>query len=128
MPWNRRSIARRCGARKQKLLRSVPAVGRSPSLLYSLIAELGTLGRRQIVALVGVASFNCDNGKMRGTRASSGRSRWQRPRCARCATCCTRVAARRNPVLRAFIFACAQPARNQRAHRGMRKLLIMLNA
>ena len=27
MPWNRRSIARRCGARKQRLLRSVPAVG-----------------------------------------------------------------------------------------------------
>jgi transposase len=55
--------------RKAALLKSVPAVG--PVLISSLIAELpelGTINRKQIASLVGVAPFNNDSGKSRGRR------------------------------------------------------------
>ena len=55
--------------RKQALLRSVPGVG--PVLSSTLLAELpelGTLGPKQIAALVGVAPFNHDSGRTTGKR------------------------------------------------------------
>jgi transposase len=55
--------------RKASLLKSVPGVG--PVLISSLIAELpelGTINRKQIASLVGVAPFNNDSGKSRGRR------------------------------------------------------------
>ena len=55
--------------RKAALLNSVPGVG--PVLISSMIAELpelGTMNRKQIAALVGVAPFNHDSGKSRGKR------------------------------------------------------------
>ena len=54
---------------KDALLQSVPGVG--PVVSTSLMAdlpELGTLNRRQIAALVGVAPFNRDSGAFRGKR------------------------------------------------------------
>ena len=57
--WNRRAA----------LLNSVPGVG--PVLISSLIAELpelGTINRKQVASLVGVAPFNNDSGKSRGRR------------------------------------------------------------
>jgi transposase len=54
---------------RAKLLNSVPGVG--PVLASSLVAELpelGTLNRKQIAALVGVAPFNNDSGRSRGRR------------------------------------------------------------
>ena len=54
-------------------LRSVPGVG--PTLTFTLVAELpelGTLTRRQIAALVGVAPLARDSGKLRGTRTCWG--------------------------------------------------------
>jgi transposase len=61
------------------LLQSARGVG--PAATATLIAELpelGTLDRRQIAALVGVAPFNRDSGKMRGKRMIWG----GRDRCA----------------------------------------------
>lgn len=58
---------------KDDLLRSVPGVG--PVLSLSLITglpELGTLSRRQIAALVGVAPLNRDSGLFRGKRTVWG--------------------------------------------------------
>ena len=58
---------------KDDLLRSVPGVG--PVLSMTLLAdvpELGTLGHKQIAALVGVAPFNRDSGTLRGRRTTSG--------------------------------------------------------
>ncbi|MBF0568852.1 MAG: IS110 family transposase, partial [Nitrospirae bacterium] len=58
---------------KKELLRSVPGVG--PVLTATLISELpelGSLDRRKIAALVGVAPFNRDSGKFKGTRSVSG--------------------------------------------------------
>ena len=55
--------------RKAELLNSVPGVG--PVLISSLIAELpelGTMNRKQIASLVGVAPFNNDSGKSKGRR------------------------------------------------------------
>ena len=55
------------------LLQSVPGVG--PVLSYTVLAalpELGTLGRKQIAALVGVAPLARDSGTHRGRRTSWG--------------------------------------------------------
>jgi transposase len=55
---------------KADLLRSAPGVG--PVVSATLIAhlsELGTLNRKKIAALVGVAPFNRDSGKLKGKRA-----------------------------------------------------------
>ena len=54
---------------QDNLLQSVPGVG--PVLSLTLLAELpelGTLGRRQIASLVGVAPLNRDSGSFRGQR------------------------------------------------------------
>jgi transposase len=58
---------------KEKLLRSVKGVGRVvASTLLALLPELGSLNRKQIAALVGVAPFNNDSGKKRGRRCIWG--------------------------------------------------------
>ena len=66
---------------KDGLLRTVPGVGEQLSLtLLANLPELGTLNRRQIAALVGVAPYNRDSGTLRGKRAVwGGRSRVRRP-------------------------------------------------
>jgi transposase len=58
---------------KDDLLKSVPGVG--PVLSTTLLAdlpELGTLNRKQIAALVGVAPLNRDSGTLRGKRTIWG--------------------------------------------------------
>jgi len=58
---------------KENLLRTVPGVG--PQLVVSILAylpELGTLDRKRIAALVGVAPFNRDSGTLRGKRTVWG--------------------------------------------------------
>ena len=58
---------------KDDLLRTVPGVGEQVSLtLLAYLPELGTLDRRQIAALVGVAPFNRDSGTLRGKRTVWG--------------------------------------------------------
>ena len=59
---------------KADLLRSAPGVG--PVVSATLIAhlsELGTLNRKKIAALVGVAPFNRDSGKAEGQARNLGR-------------------------------------------------------
>ena len=59
---------------KFDLLDSAKGVGRgTASTLIALLPELGTLGRKQIAALVGVAPFNRDSGTFRGRRSILGR-------------------------------------------------------
>ena len=58
---------------KDDLLRSIPGVG--PVLSTTLLAEvpeLGTLGHKQLAALIGVAPLNRDSGQMRGRRTVWG--------------------------------------------------------
>jgi transposase len=56
-----------------ELLQSVPGVGPVlSSTLTALVPELGTLNRKQIAALVGVAPFNDDSGKGERKRTTWG--------------------------------------------------------
>lgn len=58
---------------REDLLSSVPGVGKTTArTLMTGLPELGTLNRRQIAALVGLAPFNDDSGKRRGRRAIRG--------------------------------------------------------
>ena len=55
------------------MLRSVPGVGEQVSItLLADLPELGTLGLKQIAALVGVAPFSRDSGPHRGKRSVWG--------------------------------------------------------
>src|SRR4029078_11982495 len=60
-------------AHRYRLLISMPGVG--PVLAFTLIAllpELGQMSRKQIDALVGLATYDLDSGKLRGHRSIYG--------------------------------------------------------
>ena len=112
---------------KIEIMRSVKSVGpvTARALLVEL-PELGTLDRKQIASLAGLAPFNRDSGTMRGTRTLwGGRQR------ARTALYMAAVnATQHNPVIREFyqrlIHAGKLPMTAIAA--CMRKLLTILNA
>ena len=112
---------------KDDLLRTVPGVGEQLSLtLLAHLPELGTLDRRQIAALVGVAPFNRESGTLRGKRTVWG----GRPRVRATLYMGAMVASRHNPVIRDYyqkLLAAGKP--NKVALVAcMRKLLVILNA
>jgi transposase len=112
---------------KDDLLQSVPGVGKVLSrTLLSLVPELGSLGKKQLAALVGVAPLNWDSGKQRGRRSIWGGRAHVRAVLYMGAL----VASRFNPVIRAFrerlIAAGKLPKVALVA--CMRKLLTILNA
>ena len=112
---------------KVDLLESVPGVGRvTASTLIALLPELGTLGRKQIAALVGVAPFNRDSGTLRGRRAVWGGRATVRAVLYMAAL----TSARWNPAIRALyqrLKAVGKPAKVALVA-CMRKLLTILNA
>jgi transposase len=58
---------------KEDLLRSVPGIGPgTASTLIAFMPELGSLTRRQIASLAGLAPFNVDSGKYQGQRHVQG--------------------------------------------------------
>jgi transposase len=58
---------------KAEKLTAISGVGaRTAALLLAQLPELGELNRREIAALVGVAPFNRDSGRMRGKRTIYG--------------------------------------------------------
>jgi len=112
---------------KENLLRTVPGVG--PQLAVSILAylpELGTLNRKRIAALVGVAPFNRDSGTLRGKRAVWG----GRSRIRAALYMAALVASRHNPVISAFYqrLLAAGKAKKVALTACMRKLLVILNA
>jgi transposase len=113
-------------AKAEKLI-SIKGVGlRTAALLLAQMPELGELNRRQVAALVGVAPFNRDSGRMRGKRAIYGGRRSVRHGLYMAAL----VAARYNPILRQFYLrlrAAGRPAKLALTA-TMRKLLIVLNS
>jgi transposase len=116
----------RLSAKAEKLI-SIKGVGeRTAALLLAQMPELGQLNRREVAALVGVAPFNRDSGKMRGKRAIYGGRRFVRHGLYMAAL----VAARHNPILRGFYLrlrAAGKPAKVALTA-TMRKLLIVLNS
>ena len=112
---------------KDDLLRTVPGVGEQISFtLLAHLPELGTLDRRQIAALVGVAPFNRDSGTLRGKRTVWG----GRARVRAALYMGALVATRFNPVIRDFyqrLLAAGKPKKVALVA-CMRKLLVTLNS
>jgi transposase len=109
------------------LLASVPGVG--PATLRTLIAELpelGTLDRRKIAALVGVAPINRDSGTFRGRRTIAGGRATVRTALFMAAL----VASRANPVIAAHYkkLRAAGKSGKQALTACIRKLIVILNA
>jgi transposase len=111
----------------EELLRSVPGVG--PVLARTLLAELpelGTLPRRRLCALVGVAPFKRDSGTFRGKRQVWGGRAPVRAALYMGAL----VATRHNPVIGEFYerLLAADKPKKVALVACMRKLLSILNA
>ena len=112
---------------KDDLLRSVPGVGKVLArTMLSLVPELGTLGKKQLAALVGVAPLNWDSGQHRGRRTVWGGRAHVRAVLYMGAL----VAARFNPVIRAFHARLIAAGKLPKVAlvACMRKLLTILNA
>ena len=112
---------------KDDLLRTVPGVGEQLSrTLLAYLPELGTLDRRQVAALVGVAPFNRDSGTLRGKRTVWG----GRARIRAVLYMGALVASQYNPVIRDFyrrLLAAGKP-KKLALTACMRKLLVILNS
>jgi len=112
---------------KEELLRSVPGVG--PVVARSLLAELpelGSLSRRQIAALAGLAPWTRQSGKWRGKSFTGGGRTGVRIALFMAAM----VGARHNPTLKAFyqrLIAAGKP-KLVALVAVARKLLTILNA
>jgi transposase len=112
---------------QETLLASVPGVGPvARAVLAAKLPELGSLNRRQIAALVGVAPLNRDSGQLRGRRAIGG----GRADVRSVLYMATLTAIRCNPVVKAFhqkLTAAGKPPKVA-ITACMRKLLTILNA
>lgn len=114
-------------ARTRAILTSVPGIGLVvAATLIAELPELGSLSRRQIAALAGLAPFPRESGQRKGYRAiRGGRAE------VRCALFnAARVAARFNPKIMAF---CQRLGQKEKPGKvvivaAMRKLLTILNA
>src|SRR5262249_15180456 len=112
---------------KVELLSSVPGVAQTTALtLLASLPELGTLNRREISALAGVAPFNRDSGRWSGKRSIYGGRALARAALDMCAL----GGARHNPLLKAFyqrLRAAGKPAKVALVA-CMRKLLTVINS
>jgi len=112
---------------KRDLLAEVKGLGEVTIMtLLALLPELGTLGRKPIAALVGLAPFNRDSGTVRGRRTVWG----GRAAVRRVLYMATLSAVRYNPPLKAFYDHLRQHGKLPKVAlvACMRKLLTILNA
>jgi len=112
---------------KDDLLRSVPGIGpATSSVLLASLPELGTLNRKKIAALVGVAPFNRDSGNMYGKRSVWG----GRAHVRSMLYMATLTATRFNPVIKKFYERLIEAGKETKVALTacMRKLLTILNA
>ncbi len=112
---------------KEKLLKSVPGVGDgTAAFLIATLPELGTLNRRQIASLVGLAPMNRDSGTLRGRRMILG----GRTAVRACLYMPTLSAIKHNPFIRSLynrLIAAGKPPKVA-ITACMRKLITVLNA
>lgn len=109
------------------LLKSVPGIGNATArTLLAELPELGTLDRKKISALVGVAPLNRDSGTMRGRRTTWGGRASVRTALYMAAL----VASRHNPTIATFYKRLRQAGKPPKLAlvACMRKLLTILNA
>jgi transposase len=112
---------------KEKILRSTPGVGKiTAAILLSDLPELGSLDRKKIAALVGVAPFNNDSGRFRGKRRIKG----GRPSVRTVLYMAALTATRLNPIIRSFYLHLLAQGKLKKVAivACMRKLLTYLNA
>jgi transposase len=111
---------------KVELLRTIPGIGKlgAPTLV-GLLPELGTLGRRQIAALAGVAPLNRDSGTRTGAR-----SIWGGRGVVRAALYMASLSAIRHPAFQPFYAQLKQRGKPTKVALVaiMHKLLIIANA
>ena len=112
---------------KADLLQSVPGVG--PVFSATLLAELpelGTLNRKSIAALIGVAPLNKDSGKLHGIRVTWG----GRASVRRVLYLSTMSAIRCNPTIKIFYKRLRNAGKKPKVAivACMRKLITILNA
>jgi transposase len=108
-------------------LASVPGIGAaSVAVLLAELPELGTLDRRRVAALVGVAPLNRDSGQMRGQRTIWG----GRADVRRTLYMATLTAVRHNPILKIHYERLLVAGKRKKVAlvACMRKLLTLLNA
>jgi transposase len=112
---------------RKAILKSAPGVG--DTLAYTLLAdlpELGQMNSKQVAALVGVAPFNHDSGKLRGKRRIKGGRAGVRTTlymATLSATLC-------NPMIKAFYRRLVDQGKHKKVAitACMRKFITMLNA
>ena len=114
--------------RKKSILESVSGIGKeSSAVLLSSLPELGTMGRREIASMVGIAPMNRDSGQKQGhAYISGGRKEVRKALYMPVLTAATR----HNPVLKAFytrLISRGKPAKVALTA-CMRKMLIHVNA
>ncbi|WWX24705.1 transposase [Candidatus Dehalogenimonas loeffleri] len=112
---------------KDELLKSVPGIGNVLSaVILAELPELGTLNRKQIAALVGVAPFNRDSGAMRGKRMIWGGRATVRAALYMAAL----VGIRYNPLISEFYYHLLSHGKAKKLAlvACMRRLLTILNA
>jgi transposase len=112
---------------KERLLKSIPGVGPQMVLrMFAQLPELGTIPRKQLAALVGVAPYNCDSGTLRGQRHCWG----GRIGVRNVLYMATLTAVRCNPPIRVFyerLQAAGKPKKVALVA-CMHKLLLVMNA
>lgn len=111
---------------KIELLSSTPGIAKVTSAtLVAEVPELGRLNRQAIAALIGLAPFNDDSGRHRGSRRVAG----GRASVRRVLYMAALSARRCNPVIRAFAERLAAQGKKPKViiTACMRKLLVILN-
>lgn len=112
---------------KKQILRSAPGIGPvTTAILLSDLPELGSLDRKKVAALVGVAPFNNDSGHHRGKRRVKG----GRPSVRKVLYMATLSAIKSNPAIHSFYQHLLALGKDKKLAivACMRKLLTCLNA
>lgn len=113
--------------RKAELMRSIPGIGdKTVSAIIAHLPEIGSVNRRRIAALVGLAPRNRDSGMMRGKRTTGGGRKTVRT----ALYMPTVVAIQHNPVLRSYYHKLVANGKERMVAlvACMRKLLTILNS